>query len=99
MAIFMAELILSLFAVFGLYEAVRLFVACFFTPIPTGVVLELREPMLPRELEAAVAHARDQRPPRGGPVVALLHGSLAEDEELLSCLTSRGVICYAVEED
>lgn len=96
MAIMIAEVLLSLFAVFGLYAAVHLFVlrpGC----ASVLVAVELRAPLSPQEAEARIAVARKQFLLEGYPIVLLVDAVLLEDEAFLPLLETADT--YFVVED
>ena len=84
MAVLIAEIVLSLFAVFGVYAAVRLLAVRFLTPATFAVAVEIFEEIDPREAKAIYLLAREQFFLFGaGRVIVLLDSRLENVDELV----------------
>ena len=97
MAVLLAEVIFALFAVFGVYAAVRLLATAFFSGPSLGVVLEIRE-----EMDVAEAHRQFVRAKdcffSGGRVVVLIEGGLPSATLLYDYFFLWGADPYLIEE-
>ncbi len=97
MAVLVAEIFLALFAVFGLYAAVRFLAILLFSPHGMGIVLEFAEKPGEEELKAALCRAREGFFLRStGRLVVLLDTALAGDRALISVLENEGCVVYIV---
>jgi len=94
-AVLIAEILLSLFAVFGLYAAVRLF-ALWPCRAYLSVAVELRAPLTPEEGEQRLACAQRQFFPEGYPVVLLIDAALAADPAFRPLLEAADA-CFVME--
>lgn len=95
MAVLVAEIFLALFAVFGLYAAVRLLAILLFSPQGLGVVLEFAEKPSEEELAAALYRAREGFLVRGtGRLVVLLDVAMVGERALIAALENEGCIVY-----
>ena len=81
MAVLIAEVLLSLFAVFGLYAAVLLF-ALRPCGASVAVAVELRAPLSVEEARALLTVVHKQWLLEGYPVVALVEEALLADEAM-----------------
>ena len=97
MAVMIAEVLLSLLAVFGLYAAVRLFLL---QPSRSfaSIAIELRAPLTPQEAEMRIAIARKQFLLEGYPIVLLVDAVLLEDASFLPLLEAVDA-CFVVEDE
>ncbi len=100
MAVMIAEIVLALFAVFGVYAAVRLFATRLFSPASFAVAIEVREEIDLREAKSLYFLAREQFFLFGtGRVVVLLDQELKNADELLNTFTALGAECYLIEKE
>ena len=98
MARIAAELLVALFAVFGLYAAVRFVCLTFFTPRELVRALHVTREMTVDEVVSLVWRAREGRFDTADTLVALLPSSL-RGGETLAALVSLGVTCYLIDEE
>ena len=98
MAVLIAEIVLSLLAVFGLYAAVLLFAL---RPArgDFAVAVKLSAPMPLAEAKRLLTVARRQYLLEGYPVVVLVDAALLADEGFVALLDEVADICYVVEEE
>ena len=97
MAVLIAEIVLSLFAVFGVYAAVRLLVIKFLTPAMFAVAVEICEEIDAHEAKAIYFLAKEQFFLCGtGRVIVLLDKRLANADELSRVFVALGGECYLV---
>ena len=97
MAVLIAEIVLSLFAVFGVYAAVRLLVIRFLTPAAFSVAIEVHEAINEREAKAIYLLAKEQFFLSGiGRVIVLLDGGIANVVELSRVFIALGGECYLI---
>ena len=98
MAVLIAEVLLSLFAVFGLYAAVLLFALR-----PCGgllaVAVVLRAPLSVAEARALLTAAHKQWLLEGYPVIALVDDVLLVDETLAALLETAVDAYYIIENE
>ena len=95
MAVLVAEIFLALFAVFGLYAAVRLLATRIFSPRGAGFVLEFAEKPSEDELAAALCRAKDGFFMRGTwRLVVLLDVAMSEEHALIAALENEGCVVY-----
>ena len=92
-----AEILLAVLAVFGLYAMIRVFVTSRLAPTGTGVTLEIPEGTLPEDIPFLLDRLRDSIfLCANGRIVALIDGRLAEDTPLLEALRHEGVELYFI---
>ena len=97
MAVLFAEITISLFAVFGLYAAVRFFCALWLAPRELCAVLEIKAPLRAEEAALLYCRAKDFLPtPRSTRVVVLVSDALPEREAVLAHFRRLGADCYPV---
>ena len=97
MAVLIAEIVLSLFAVFGVYAAARLLVTRLFLPAMFAVTIEVFEEIDPREAKSLYMLAKEQFFLFGtGRVVVLLSSGLENADVLLDIFTALGGECYLI---
>ncbi|MBQ3056676.1 MAG: hypothetical protein IJC95_04235 [Clostridia bacterium] len=97
MAVLFAEIVISLFAVFGLYAAVRFFCACALLPKELAVSLEISRSVGAEEAAFLFCRAREYTPlPRGDRVVVLVHEAVEDADAVAAHFTRLGAVCYIV---
>lgn len=95
MAVLVAEIFLALFAVFGLYAAVRFLAILLFSPHGMGIVLEFAEKPSEEALAAALCRAREGFFLRStGRLVVILDTALAGERALITALENEGCVVY-----
>jgi hypothetical protein len=100
MAVLIAEIVLSLFAVFGVYAAARLLVTRIFLPGMFAVTIEVFEEIDPREAKSLYMLAKEQFFLFGtGRVVVLLENGLENFDEISEIFTALGGECYLMERE
>ena len=100
MAVMIAEIVLALFAVFGVYAAVRLLATRLFAPAAFAVAIEVREEIDPREARSLYLLAKEQFFLFGtGRVVVLLENDLENFDEISEIFTALGGECYLMERE
>ena len=97
MAVLLAEIVISLFAVFGLYAAVRFFCALLLAPRELCASLEINTPIGAEAAAFLYCRAKDFLPtPRSSRVVVLVSDALDEKEEIRARFERLGAVCYIV---
>ena len=92
-----AEILLALLAVFGLYFAIRLFVTSRLLPTRAGFLIEIREGMTAQDVPFLLDRVKDFLFFCGtGRIVALVDPALKEDAALLDALREGGVTFYFI---
>ena len=95
-----AEIILAVFAVFGIYAMIRLFVTSCLSSSRVSVAIEIREGTEPEDLASLLEEARERMPFCGRcRLVALIEPRMCENTTLLKALEQEGVKCYFLEKD
>ena len=98
MAVLVAEILISLFAVFGLYAAVRFFCLYLFAPHQLGVSIEIGEEITAEQAAYLVCRARERTLyMRYGHVVACIDRRLKNAEEIAVYFLDLGITCYFIE--
>lgn len=98
MAVLIAEIVLSLFAVFGVYAAVRLLFTAIFMPAEYGVAIEITEEIDEKTAEMLLESARDGFWfPGNGRVVVLMESDLPGAMALYEFFEERNAVCYLTE--
>ena len=95
-----AEIVLAVFAVFGIYAMIRLFVtSCLFSS-RVSVAIEIRKGTEPEDLAPLLEEARERMPFCGRcRIVALVDQEMYENATLLDALAQEGVCCYFVKKN
>ena len=96
MALLLAEMILALLAVFGLYAAVRLLAATAFLPRALSVCLELDRTVDEEEAAHLLSLAREACFFRRCRVVVLIDATLPNAAPMRAFFEDRGATCYFV---
>ena len=96
MALLLAEMILALLAVFGLYAAVRLLAATAFLPRTLSVCLELDRAVEEGEAAQLLSCAREACFFQRCRVVVLIDAALPNAAETRAFFEDRGAICYLI---
>ena len=97
MAVLLAEIVISLFAVFGLYAAVRFFCACALAPKELVVSLELSCSVSAEEAAFLFCRAREYTLlPRQGRIVVIVHEDVEDAEAVAAHFIKLGAVCYIV---
>lgn len=97
MAVLFAEIVISLFAVFGLYAAVRCFCACAFLPREARVALEIRHAVSAEEAAVLFCRAWEYTTmPRHDRVVVCVHESVEDADAVAAHFIRLGAVCYIV---
>ena len=92
-----AEILLALLAVFGLYSAIRLFLTSRLLPLRAGFLIEIREGTTAQDIPLLLDRVRDALFLCGtGRIVALVDLALTENAALLEALREEGVAFYFV---
>ena len=92
-----AEILLALFAVFGLYCAIRLFVTSRLLPTRAGFLIEIREGTTAQDIPLLLDRVKDALFLCGtGRIVALVDPTLKENAALLKALREGGVVFHFV---
>lgn len=92
-----AEILLAMLAVFGLYAIIRLFVTSRLLPTRAGFLIEIREGTLAEDIPLLVDRTKDAFFLCGtGRIVALVDVAHKEDTALLDALRNEGVTFYFV---
>ena len=92
-----AEILLAVLAVFGLYAIIRLFVTSRLLPPRAGFLIEIREGTMAQDVPLLLDRIRDALFLCGtGRIVALVDPSRKEDTALLDALREGGVTFYFV---
>ena len=92
-----AEILLAVLAVFGLYAIIRLFVTSRLLPTRAGFLVEIREGMTAQDIPLLLDRVRDALFLCGtGRIVALVDPALIENTALLDALREEGVTFYFV---
>lgn len=97
MAVLFAEIVISLFAVFGLYAAVRFFCACALVSKELVVSLEINSSVGAEEAAFLFCRAREYTPlPRHDRIVVLVHEDVEDVDTVAAHFTRLGAVCYIV---
>ena len=92
-----AEILLAVLAVFGLYAIIRLFVTSRLLPMRTGIMIEIREGTTAEDIPLLLDRVRDALFLCGARrIVALVDDSHAENTALLEQLRDANVKYYFV---
>lgn len=92
-----AEILLAVLAVFGLYAIMRLFVTSRLLPTRAGFLIEIREGTTAQDVPLLLNRVRDALFLCGtGRIVALIDLALKEETALLDALREEGVAFYFV---
>ncbi|MBQ8356320.1 MAG: hypothetical protein IJX39_00770 [Clostridia bacterium] len=92
-----AEILLAVLAVFGLYAIIRLFVTSRLSPARMGVVVEIGRDTAAEDIPLLLDRVRDGMFLCGtGRIIALVDPELAENEALLDALRAGGAGFYFV---
>ncbi|MBO5355596.1 MAG: hypothetical protein J6B09_05985 [Clostridia bacterium] len=92
-----AEILLAVLAVFGLYAMMRLFVTSRLLPARAGFLIEIREGTTAQDVPLLLNRVKDALFLCGtGRIVALIDLALKEETALLDALREEGVAFYFV---
>ena len=92
-----AEILLAVLAVFGLYAIIRLFVTSRLLPARAGFLIEIREGTVAQDIPLLLDRVKDALFLCGtGRIVALVDVALTENAALLDALREQGVVFYFV---
>ena len=98
MAMMIAEIIISLFAVFGLYAAVRLLCGVLLSPRELAHAILIERELDEDETVVLVFRAREGSFDGKRRLVALLPAALAESD-MAKTLLALGVECYQIDDE
>jgi len=96
MAVLIAEIVISLFAVFGLYAAVRFFCTLLLAPKSLVVALEVEGPVGSEEAALLLCRARECAIAPRYRMVVLISEELESREEVKAHFERLGATCYTV---
>ena len=97
MAVLLAEITISLFAVFGLYAAVRFFCALLLAPRELCATLEIKTSLSAEAATFLYCRAKEFLPtPRSSRVVVLVSDTLDDRSAVLAHFQRLGADCYLV---
>ena len=92
-----AEILLAVFAVFGLYAVIRLFVTSRLFPTRAGFLIEIREGTMAEDIPLLLSRVKDALFLCGpGRIVALVDPALKDDAALLDALREEDVAFYFI---
>ena len=92
-----AEIILAVFAVFGIYAMIRLFVTSCLSSSRVSVAIEIREGTEPEDLASLLEEARERMPFCGRcRLIALMEQGTCKNTMLLKVLEQEGITCYFI---
>ena len=93
------DVLLAVFAVFGLYALARMALSALFGPRDVCVAVEIRTPQQAADARFLIFRAQERFFLHGGRVVVLLSPRAAEDTELLAWLASEKIACFIEKEE
>lgn len=96
MAVLFAEIVISLFAVFGLYAAVRFFCTLLLAPKGLATALAIDRSVEAEEAALLFCRARECAVAPHYRVVVLVSDSLADKEKIKAHFVRLGARCYIV---
>ena len=92
-----AEILLAVFAVFGLYAVIRLFVTSRLLPTRAGFLIEIREGTMAEDIPLLLSRVKDALFLCGtGRIIALVEPALKDDAALLDALREEDVAFYFI---
>ena len=99
MAVLIAEIVISLFAVFGLYAAVRFFCTLLLAPKCLTVALEVKEPVGAEEAALLLCRARECAIAPHYRTVVLVGEEMERRDEVKMHFARLGAVCYIVKKE
>lgn len=93
-----AEILLALFAVFGFYVLIRLFVISHLSVSNMCAAVEIGKDIELEDIPMLIGRVRDRMfLCATGRIIALVDASLAKNGEIVQCLRESGAECYFVQ--